>query len=83
MKSTFLSLNLRDLAKGLIVAMLTPVFPIITASLNAGSLVFNWHDIAVAAVGGFVAYLVKNFFTDGTKEAVKTLSKQDVTIIQH
>jgi len=82
MKSTFLSLNARDFLKGLVIAILTPVFPIITESINAGSLIFNWHLIAVAAVGGFVAYMAKNFFTDGNKEAVKALEKQGATIIR-
>lgn len=82
MKSTFLSWNWRDFIKGLIVAVLTPIIPIVQQSITAGTLVFDWHVIGVAAAGGFVAYMVKNFFTDSTKEAVKTLEKQNVTIIE-
>lgn len=81
MKSTFLSLNMRDFIKGLIVAIITPVVPIVQQSISAGSLVFDWHIIGLAAAGGFVAYMVKNLFTDSNKEAVKTLAKQNVTII--
>lgn len=83
MKSTFLSWNWRDFVKGLIVAVLTPMVPIVQQSITAGSLVFDWHIISLAAAGGFVGYMVKNFFTDDTKEAVKTLSTQNVTLIEH
>lgn len=47
----------------MLIGTLTPVIVIIQASLEAGSLSFNWHQIAMAAVAGFVAYLVKNFLT--------------------
>lgn len=83
MKSTFLSLGVRDFIKGLIVAIITPIVPIVQQSISAGTLVFDWHVIGLAAAGGFVGYMVKNFFTDSTKEAVKTLSKQNVTVIEH
>lgn len=62
-------------------ATLVPVLLIIQQSINAGDLVFNWKGIGMAAIAGFVGYLLKNFFTDGTKEAVKTLTNQDATII--
>ena len=57
------SLNWRDYAKGAIVAIITPVIFIIESSLDAGTLSFNWKQIGIAAVAGFVAYLSKNFFT--------------------
>src|ERR1700690_3202059 len=81
MKSTFLSLNLTDFLKGLIVAVLTPIFPIVEESIANNSLTFNWHVIGVAAVGGFVAYISKNFFTNSNAAAVKTLSTQNVKMI--
>lgn len=61
--SNLFSLNLRDILKALIVAVITPVVPIIENSLSAGTLTFDWHNIGVAALGGFVAYLAKNFLT--------------------
>lgn len=82
MKSTFLSLNLQDFLKGLIVAAITPIVPIIQQSIANGVLTFNWKVIGLAAAGGFVAYIVKNFFTDGTKQAVRTLDKQNVKVIE-
>lgn len=57
------SINWQDVLKGLLIGTLTPVIVIIQASLEAGSLSFNWHQIAMASVAGFVAYIVKNFLT--------------------
>lgn len=64
--SNFLSLNWADLAKGFLMAVLTPVFVIVQQSLELGELTFNWKSIALSAVAGGVAYLVKNFFTPST-----------------
>lgn len=66
--SNFLSLNWLDLGKGLLMAVLTPVVVIIQQSLEAGVFTFDFKSIGLAAVGGGVAYLVKNFFTPATKE---------------
>jgi len=57
------SLNLRDILKGLGIAVLTPVFTIIMTSLNAGSLTFDWKAIGVTAAAAGLGYLLKNFFT--------------------
>lgn len=83
MKSTLFSLNLKDALRGLIIAILTPVFVIIQQSVTAGTLVFDWKAITIAAIGGFLAYITKNFLTDTTKDAVKTLEKQNVTVIEN
>jgi hypothetical protein len=61
--SDFLKLNLNDILKGLLMAVLTPVVVIIQQSLDAGLFVFDWKSIGLAALSGGVAYLVKNFFT--------------------
>jgi hypothetical protein len=53
----------RDVGKGLILAIGTPVLVIIQQSISAGSFVFDWKVIGMAAVGGGVTYLLKNFFT--------------------
>ena len=65
--SDFLKLNLNDLLKGLLMAVLTPVVVIIQQSLDAGLFVFDWTSIGLAALIGRVAYLVKNFFTPASK----------------
>mgnify|MGYP007090099724 CR=1 FL=1 len=67
-ESKFLSVNTRDILKGLLMAILTPAVLIIQNSLEAGSLVFNWRNIGIAAISGGVAYLIKNFFTHPTVE---------------
>lgn len=61
--SDFLKLNLNDILKGLLMAVLTPVIVVVQQSLEAGIFVFDWKSIGVAALSGGVAYLVKNFFT--------------------
>jgi len=71
--SNFLSLNWLDLAKGLLMAILTPVVVIIQQSVESGILTFNWKTIGLAAIGGGFAYLVKNFFTPKTTEAQSIL----------
>lgn len=61
--SNFLSLNTQDVLKALLIAILTPCLVIIQASVDAGTLTFDWKHIAMAAIGGGVAYLLKNLFT--------------------
>ena len=83
MRSTKFSLSLNDFWKGLIVAVGTAIFPIIMQSINANQLTFDWKLIATTGIGAFLTYLAKNYFTDDTKAAVKTLAKQDVTMIDN
>jgi len=69
-QSNFLSLGWRDFLRGLLIAILTPVIAIISDSAERGELFFNWRLIALSAIGGGCAYLLKNFFTQ--KDANKT-----------
>ncbi len=62
-ESKFFSLNWRDVAKGFLMAVLTPVVVIIQQSLEAGIFILDWKSIGLSAIGGGVAYLAKNFFT--------------------
>ena len=62
-QSEFLSIGTRDLLRGFVMSVLTPVFVIIQQSLDAGILTFNWQSIAMAAVAGALAYITKNVFT--------------------
>lgn len=57
------SLALPDIWKGLLVAAISPVIPIIMASLNAGSFVIDWKVIGTTALAAGLAYIAKNFFT--------------------
>jgi hypothetical protein len=52
----------RDILKGLVMAVLTPVMVIVQQTLDKGDLVFNWKQLSMAAVAGAVAYIAKNFF---------------------
>lgn len=70
--SKFLSLDFRDLLRGFLMAVLTPVFTTIYTSFEAGVFTLNWHLIGVSAIGGAMAYLGKNFFTQ--PKEVKSLS---------
>jgi uncharacterized membrane protein YGL010W len=62
MRSQKFTLNKLDILKGLLLAGLSSVLFFIQASLDAGTMVFDWQKIGMAAVGGMVAYLIKNFF---------------------
>jgi hypothetical protein len=64
--SPLYSLDIKDLLKGLIVAIGSAVVTTIQTSLQAGSLNFNWKLIASVALGAGVAYLGKNFFTSAS-----------------
>lgn len=73
-------LNLSDGWKAFIIAVLTPVFAIMLSSLNAGSLIFDWHLIATAAGAATIGYITKNFFTpsaivikDATPDAIQAV----------
>lgn len=61
--SKIYSLDKNDLLKGLLMAVVTPCLVIIQSSLDSGTLTLDWKNIGMAAVGGGVAYLLKNFFT--------------------
>ena len=62
-QSGFLDLGTRDLLRGLVIAVLTPVFVIIQQSLDAGEFTFKWQSIVTAAIAGALAYITKNIFT--------------------
>ncbi len=57
------TLNISDVWKGLIVAVLSSVVTIVVNTLNAGSLTFDWKAIGIAALTSGLAYIVKNFLT--------------------
>lgn len=56
-------LNWHDIIKGLLISIVTAILMFIQESLSAEEIVFKWKDIGMAAVGGAVAYLLKNFFS--------------------
>lgn len=60
------TLNVRDFAKGLMIAVIAAILPVIQATIEAESLQFDWTLIGTVAVSALLAYLVKNF-TEKTK----------------
>lgn len=77
MNSEFLKLKKADFWKGLVVAILTAgVTALSTAISNATDFAsFNWQSVVLASAGGFVAYILKNLFTNSNGEAFKPETK--------
>ena len=67
-QSKLFSINWRDVLRGLIMAILTPVLTLITNSVEHGELTLNWHLVYLSAVGGASAYILKNFLTPEDKK---------------
>lgn len=61
--SSMFRLNWQDVTKALLIACLTPVLVVLQSSVDAGQLTFDWKHMGMAAIGGGVAYLIKNFLT--------------------
>ena len=66
--STFLNLNIEDLAKGLILTVLTSVVTIVYNTVSVGSLTFDWQAIGLTALTSGLAYLMKNLLTNSKGE---------------
>ena len=60
---TKFTLSVGDFLRGLLVAVISSIVPIITASINSGTLTFDWKAIGLTALATAFAYLTKNFFT--------------------
>ena len=80
------TLNLKDVIKGLLVAVLTPVFTIIMTSLNEGELVFKWKLIGATALAAGLSYLLKNFLSTSEivvkapQETIQAVKDGDATV---
>ena len=72
--STRFSLTARDFLKGAIISIGTSVLVVVQNSMSADTITFNWKQIGMAAVAGFVTYLTKNYFTNDVKVAQTTLT---------
>lgn len=71
-KSKKNTLNRRDLVKGLIMAIIAPVVVLLEQVITSGNLSgINYSALGLAALGGGVGYLVKNFFTNSNDEFMK------------
>lgn len=70
------SLQWRDVLRGFIMAGLTSALVVVQQSVESGELKFNWHSICMAAIGGGVAYLLKNWLIEPAKTIVTSDSNQ-------
>jgi hypothetical protein len=61
--SSLFTLDLKDLGKGLLVAIGGAVISAVQGSLQVGSLSLNWKGITGVAIAAGLSYLTKNFFT--------------------
>jgi hypothetical protein len=68
MNSPFLNIDLNDLGKGLILAVLTSVMTVIYTTVQTGSLSFDWKLIATTAITSALGYLMKNLLTNSKGE---------------
>jgi hypothetical protein len=70
MKSKFLTLDIKDIAKGLFIAFLTAVLTGILKILETGS-EFNWITIKPVIIAGAcaaISYIIKNLLTNSDGE---------------
>lgn len=81
--SGMFSLKARDFLKGLVIAVVSPVFTIMITSLNAGTLTFDWKTIAIVSISATLTYLSKNLFspaqiviTDPSPSSVDAVNKE-------
>lgn len=76
-KSEFLKLKRADFWKGLIVAVLTALLTGLSTAIAGATdfASFNWQSVVLASAGGFVAYMLKNLFTNSEGEILKTEQK--------
>ena len=72
--SSFLTLNVKDFTKGMIIAILTAVMVGVTTSINSGALPADWaawKPICLSAIGAAVAYITKNWLTNSNDQFLK------------
>ncbi|MDR3551238.1 MAG: hypothetical protein P4L31_07535 [Candidatus Babeliales bacterium] len=67
--SSLFSLDWKDGAKGLLMAIIGAIISVVTASINAGNFNITWAAIWHGAVVAGFAYLTKNFFTESKEVA--------------
>jgi len=73
------TLQLRDLLRGGIMAALTAALVVIQKVIETGEMSFNWKQVAMAAIGGGVGYLLKNWLIEPAK-IITTVSGNDAKV---
>lgn len=74
--SNFLRLNLTDLLRGLIMAVIGAVLTTVYSVINDPSI--DWNLVWKAAAGAAVSYLLKNLFTNPPSTVVVDHSKTEI-----
>ncbi len=84
MKSDIFSINWRDLGKGFVTALITAALTAIATSIEAGSLptLAALKSAGLVGLVAGIAYLIKNFLTNGTGEAVKTIEAKGYEVVE-
>lgn len=77
MKSSLFSLKTADFIKGLVMAVGTPVLYMLQELIPN----YNLNPLLQAGIAALITYLLKNFFTDDTQAAVKTIDNAGGTVI--
>lgn len=62
--SKLFSLNVWDFLKGLIIAVLSPIIVFAQGYFAEGTLDIELSALFAVGLSGFLAYLIKNFFSD-------------------
>ena len=57
------SINWSDLARGLLIAVLTAVFTTVLDQIQTLGLTLDWKEIGVIALTAGISYVLKNFLT--------------------
>ena len=73
--SNLFNLNLLDLAKGFVIAVIGGALTAIQNVIGAGSFNLKWQQIGAVALTAGIAYLLKNFFTPAQIIVKPKLSK--------
>lgn len=75
------NINLQDFLRGLLIAILSAPITIITQTLNAGTLTFDWKTIGIVSLSAGLSYIVKNLFTPA-EVVIKNADKETVTAVK-
>lgn len=74
MKSNFLNLNWKDIAKGFVVAVVMAILTGVYTGIQANQFPVTWNDwriILIASLGAGIAYLLKNLVSNSGGEILK------------
>ena len=81
MRSKYLTLNVKDFIRGLLIAMLTAIITGVINILDAGA-VFTWvtiEPVLIAGVSAALSYLLKCLMTNSQDQMFKREPSRDKT----